>query len=181
MTSSKIPSRELLRQRLHYDPETGKLFWKPWSEAPKGWRGRCEGKEAFNNVKPNGYLCGSITTYLDGAAVAAHLYAHRVVWKMMNDGEPEFIDHINGNRQDNRIDNLRNVTRQENAINKRLRSDNASGHHGVWETQHGSWRAFIGLGGKATLIGTYPTKEYALVARQAAEKVLGFHENHGNF
>lgn len=179
MTIFKIPTKEQLGQRVRYEPETGKLFWKPWPEAPKGWKERCEGKEAFIAGKDNGYLFGTVTFHEDGRVMKYRAYAHRAIWKLVYGDEPEFVDHINGDRQDNRLSNLRAVTRQENAINKRLRSDNQSGYHGVRETRHGTWRAEIGLGGKSTIIGTYPTLEYALVARRAAEKVLGFHENHG--
>ncbi len=179
MTEFSVPPKEVLEQRLRYEPESGKLFWLPWTGAPKGWRGRWEGKEAFTALKPNGYAFGHMTLGEGERKKHYRMYAHRAVWKMVHDEDPEFVDHINGNRLDNRIANLRAVSRQENAINKRLRSDNGSGHHGVWETKHGTWRAYIGLGNRSTLIGTYPTKEYAIVARQAAEKVLGFHENHG--
>lgn len=181
MIALDIPPQELLLQRFKYDPDTGKLSYLPWPDAPKGWRARCEGKEAFTSWTPNGYLFGSIAIDTAEGRKKYRCYAHRVAWKMTHGTDPEFVDHINGDRSDNRLANLRSVTRQENAINKRLRSDNLSGHHGVWQTNEGKWRAYIGLGGKQTIIGTYPTMEYALVARQAAERVLGFHENHGNF
>lgn len=181
MTTHKIPPQEVLAQRLRYDPDSGKLFWLEWSDAPKGWNERLAGKEAYTCKHGKGYTYGTMTIKDGDRVVAYRSYSHRTVWKMAYGNEPEFIDHINGDRQDNRLENLRSVTRQENAINKRLKKGNKSGHHGVWETKEGSWRAFIGLGGKLTQIGTYPTKEFALVARQAAEKVLGFHENHGNY
>jgi hypothetical protein len=65
----------------------------------------------------------------------AHLVmAHRIVWKMFNGDEPDFIDHINGVRSDNRIENLRPATKTINKLNESLRADSQSGFIGYLGT-----------------------------------------------
>ena len=80
--------------------------------------------------------------------------AHRVIWKMVYGSDPHYIDHINGDRTDNRISNLRSVTKAQNNRNKRLRSDNKSGVTGVhWYNPRNKWRVDVRYNGKTKHIG----------------------------
>jgi len=84
------------------------------------------------------------------------------------------IDHIDGDRGNNHPDNLREATRQVNARNCALGKDNTSGAKGVfWSC--GKWRATI----LKKSIGRFDTFDEAVVARKAAERLHGFHPNHG--
>lgn len=112
---------EILRQLLRYEPETGKLFWlergpKWFSDKPVGqqhnanaWNAKYAGKEAFTSVGFNGYRQGSV--FRQG------MNLHRVAWAIHHGEWPDHIDHINRDRLDNRICNLRSVTKAENAKN----------------------------------------------------------------
>ena len=84
-------------------------------------------------------------------------------------------DHINGNRLDNRMENLRLVNRAQNNMNKGLRSDNTSGHTGVsWDKLKGKWVVQIQVDGKNKHIGRYASKKDAINARiKAEEKYFG--------
>jgi len=97
-----------------------------------------------------------------------------------SDEEPEQIDHINGDRSDNRIENLRAVINADNGRNQKLRVSNSSGVMGVGFCKRaGKWRVRITINGKDKHLGIYKSYSEAVAARLTAEKLHGFHENHG--
>lgn len=79
-----------------------------------------------------------------------------------------YCDHINGNRLDNRRNNLRPATRQQNACNIAIRKDNNSGYTGIYKN-NSSWVAYINYQHKRINIGSFKTKEEAIKARQQKE------------
>ena len=82
----------------------------------------------------------------------------------------EEIDHINGKPNDNRVENLRVTTHGENMKNVKLPSNNTSGYKGVYYSkQERKWKAFVRVNKKQKHLGTFSTKEEAIVARQKAE------------
>ena len=175
-------SPERLAQLLLYEPETGKLYWQPRVQNDflghsdvlcRQFNTRRAGKEAFAASHPEGYL--------QGEALGRRALAHRVVWALCNRVWPEGeIDHINGDRSDNRIANLRCVTHGENQRNRRQAKNNTSGRTGVqWSKQAGRWQAAITLAGRQRVIGQFRNKQDAVMARERAERELGFHPNHG--
>lgn len=179
MTEQNLPSPELLRKLLHCEASTGKLFWlqRPREmfvsdRAFNTWNSRFSGREAFL-VKSHGYLTGRIfyKTYR----------AHRVIWAIENSLWPKMeIDHINGDRSDNRICNLREVTSQENNRNLPISSSNTSGVIGVcWSRRESRWRAHITIGNRHNHIGYFDRFSDAVAARKKAEEHFGFHVNHG--
>jgi hypothetical protein len=141
-------------------------------ESCKAWNSRFAGKEAFIKIT-NGYRGGSI--------FSRQLVAHRVIWLLKFGEWPSAdIDHINGNRLDNRIENLRAVSRADNLRNRRMPITNTSGIVGVgWDKARGKWRAQIEANGLAKCLGHFEEKADAAAARKAAEIECGFHENHG--
>lgn len=167
---------------LKYDAETGKLFWLPrpvemFPGSPHGspaavaqmWNKRFAGKEALTATMANGYRSGNLLKKL--------YLAHRVIWILATGRWPEHhIDHINGNPADNRIENLRDVSRFGNMRNTRIHKRNTSGHSGIrWDTRREKWVVFIG----SKYIGGFQEKSDAITARKTAEKDHGYHENHG--
>ena len=121
------PPLDLLRERFDLDTATGTLTWK---------NGPRKGRPAASE-KGRGYLM----LRLDGRA----LFAHRVVFILATGADPHplHIDHINGNRADNRPANLRAVTNAQNIAHRtRQNRNNTSGHPGVyWHKAAGKWAA----------------------------------------
>lgn len=104
--------------------------------------------------------------------------AHRIIWEMHYGGIPKGceIDHINGDRNDNRLENLRMVTRSENAKNKALNKNNKSGVSGVFFSKKlSSW--VVKCSGE--YIGCYKSFPQACESRIVAEVSRGYHPNHG--
>lgn len=94
-----------------------------------------------------------------------YYFAHRIIWEMHNDNIPEglVVDHIDGNRSNNCIANLRVCTFQQNHFNRGRQSNNKSGFKGVsWHKQKAKWVAQIKIKGKNKFLGFYhdPEKAY---------------------
>jgi hypothetical protein len=127
--------------------------------------------------KPAGHLRydGYVAVRLKGETYLAH----RVVWCLHAGEWPKNqIDHINGVRHDNRIENLREATIQENRRNV-TRARNASGVIGVtWARKEGNWRASISINGKAINLGHFENLTEAIACRRAAEKRYGYRQIH---
>lgn len=173
----ELPSQEKLKLMFDYRPESGELIWKARTpdmfpdtagrtkeHACAQWNSRWAGKPALSKAW-NGYRGGSLNY--------KYVSAHRVIWKLVHGVDAEVIDHINGVRDDNRLENLRSVSYTENARNRRLGKNNTSGVLGVhFSKRTGKWAVNIGL-------GSFETKEEAIAARNSAQALLGFHKNHG--
>ena len=107
--------------------------------------------------------------------------AHRVIWAIHHGYWPDDqIDHINGDRTDNQLANLRSVSNEENQRNKGRRSDNTSGATGVyWDGRRSKWCAQIKTNGRNRTLGRFDNVADAISARRRAEAACGFHLNHG--
>lgn len=106
--------------------------------------------------------------------------AHRIVWLIATGEWPGELDHINGDRLDNRLENLRVVTRKQNMKNQQMKKSNTSGVCGVgWDKEAGKWRAYISVNGRVRTIGRFECLSAAAHARRRAEREFGYHKNHG--
>jgi hypothetical protein len=77
------------------------------------------------------------------------------------------VDHIDNNRTNNRVDNLRWVTSSENSMNRSISSKNKSGYKGVcYDDVNNNWKAYIKINERQMNIGNYKTKEEAVEARK---------------
>jgi hypothetical protein len=153
---------EYVRSILEYNPETGEFRWK--------WR---EGVSKRINARYAGTVAGDVTSdgYLRIGINASRYQAHRIAWLIVYGGwPPEQIDHIDCDRLNNRIANLRLATCQENMRNAGLRKTNTTGVTGVfWRKDYGKFQASIRAGGKRLHLGYHDTLEAATAARHAAE------------
>jgi HNH endonuclease len=169
---------ELLRTLLRYDADSGKLYWLPRDiehfpnrRAANVWNGRYANKEALT-YRLRGYCYGRLFD--------KSVSAHRVAYAIFHGVWPDHVDHINGDRADNRIENLRSVTRTENNRNCRISKSNKSGFTGVFfASERMRWLAYIGVAGKRIDLGAFTTQSDAVAARKSAEQRFGYHPNHG--
>ena len=169
MAKRQLPSPEALRQLLRYEAKTGKLFWKDRHEASftetrlwKRWHTLYSGKEAFLMTSRQGYKEANIN--------GVGMKAHRVAWAMHYGEWPSgWIDHINGVRTDNRIDNLRIASGSENAMNRKLPVNSTSGFKGVsWDKESRKWKAHIKRDGVKRSLGRFHCPREAAEAYNAA-------------
>lgn len=152
-----LPPLERVEQLLHYEPETGQLFWK---QSVTRW------------IKP-GDVAGTRTRHAVDVTIDTVTYrAHRVIWLLVTKADPGtmLVDHIDGNPHNNRRQNLRLATARQNQCNQKIRSDNTSGAKGVsWCKNRQKWQAGIYINGKRKALGRFDTKEEAFSAyKQAA-------------
>jgi hypothetical protein len=183
MRSKELPSKEELTRLLRYEPKTGLLFWRKRSEdmfetaghtaahTCAKWNARFAGKEALTKFNI-GYRCGRLNY--------RYVLAHRVIWKMVTGEDAVEVDHIDGDRSNNRWANLRSVTSSGNNRNSSRRSDNTSGVVGVvWHKRARKWMAGTSVDGRYQFLGLFDSFDEAVAARKAAEPAQGFHKNHG--
>ncbi|HDM8285448.1 TPA: HNH endonuclease [Yersinia enterocolitica] len=151
-----------------YDPDEGLLRWKV----------------KLSNRTKIGANAGSIGShgYQQLMIFGKRRLAHRVIWEMLN-GEISYgmqIDHIDHNRLNNKIENLRLVTDLQNHRNLSMPPKNSSGAMGVsWRKSRNKWVASIRVNNKLKHLGSFENIHEAIEARKHAEKFLGFHPNHG--
>ena len=151
----------MLKAHLHYDPETGVFTRrKKWGSRPAGGIIGC--------VNRHGYLQITVT----GKCYTAQ----RLAWIYVYDSWPDgVIDHINQNRNDNRLCNLRCINYSQNALNT-SKVGGVTGVRGVYPTSFSQrkrspklWRADITVDGKRRSLGKFYLLEDAIAARKTAE------------
>jgi hypothetical protein len=152
-------SVERLREVLDYNPDTGVFIRK----VPMGRHGCHVAGDVCGTTTKRGYIFICVDKFKS--------MAHRLAWLYVYGVWPEGdLDHINQNKSDNRICNLRQVSRKENMQNVTLHKHNTSGVKGVaWHGQCKKWRAYIFADYKQISLGVYDTFEDAVKARKSAE------------
>ena len=157
MKTNELPA-DLLHELFEY--RDGELLWRV------GGNGRHIGMVA-GAINRDGYRRVKINY---------QLYAvHRLVWVMHGNDPVPFVDHINGDVLDNRIENLRAATHSQNCMNRRQRSDNKSGIKGVMRKKD-KWYGCVTLNYKVYPAGYFDRKEDAAAAVDKLRKEL-----HGEF
>lgn len=147
----------LTSTNLEYCPDTGVLT---------------EDSKWLGSMDPSGYYKFKRDEY--------NYFVHRVCWYLYYGRWPIVVDHINGDRADNRLDNLREVSQQENSKNCAISANNTSGFNGVyWNKLNRKWIANICVSRRTIYLGSYAALEDAIAHRVSANKVYGFHTNHG--
>lgn len=152
--------------------------------------GRIYWKNFYNESQTRSVMIGDVAGYskpddrgyLRVQVAGKMLRVHRVIWEMHNGCIPEGmeIDHVNGIKSDNSIENLRVVPSSVNSKNKSIYKSNKTGVCGVeLVKKNGKFRASIRVKGKLHFRGEYLSFDDAVNARRAAEVEFDFHENHG--
>jgi hypothetical protein len=152
-----------------FDYADGKLYWREDRGSKK-----CKGNVA-GTLNNNGYIRVRIRELGNSTCV------HQVVFCMHHGYIPDCIDHINGMKDDNRIENLRAVTKQQNSYNGKIRTHNTSGFKNVsWNKRLEKWGVSITVNYKRKFVGLFEDLELAqLVAMEARNKYHGVYANHG--
>lgn len=147
-----------IQGRVFYCPETGAFFNQ-------------NGSQKVLRMDHRGYMRVNITG-------AGALLAHRVAWMLVHGSIPKsHIDHIDSDKTNNRINNLRVCTHNQNQHNQGIRKNNKSGFKGVsWMKSNRKWHAQICCNSKVKHLGFYDEKEDAARAYDKAAI-----EIHGEF
>lgn len=182
MERKSLPSQDYIKECFVYNEDTGDLVWK---YRPQNHFKNSVGFKNFNNQNV-GKIAGSVVTTKEGNRYRSvkingvFYFAHRLVFKLLYNEEPDYIDHLNGNGIDNRKVNLEKSTAHKNNKNQTLNKRNKENKMGVyWREDHGRFCASIGYKGKQIHIGSFMSKKEAVKAREKAEKELLFSSNHG--
>jgi len=154
-------SHDDLLSLLHYDPDTGEFTWKVRKAnciAVGDRAGGVRPKDGYRMIQISGRF------YLE----------HRLAWFYVHGQWPgDCVDHINFNKADNRIANLRKAEKWQNCCHRDLNAHAPSGCSGVnFRSDMDKWRVRVGANGKRTTIGHYDTYEEAVAARMRAKQTL---------
>ena len=136
--------QQLIEDSLTYDPDTGLFKWLfPTGMKKRGWFQGWQNSGGYHYIKVNDKT----------------LLAHRLAWYLMKGKMPDnMIDHIDRNKSNNKLDNLRVVTPKENALNC-ARVDNAKC---VEQQPNGRWRSYYQYKGKKKHLGVFDTENEAI-------------------
>lgn len=151
-----------LGEFLRYEPETGHLYWlkRPGRFTSKAKPGQVAGAK-----NAGGYMVINFRRRM--------FYCHRIAWALVHGTWPvSQIDHIDGDKANNRIANLRLCNHRQNACNS-VKRPGASGTVGVTQVkQTGRWKAQVSENGKHRFIGTYASKHEAAAAYWSAKEQI---------
>ena len=158
------------RRLFFYHAETGLILRRVL------WRGRNIGEEAGCQITDSDGM-----TYRKISLLQTPIMGHRIAWLLHYGCWPVLqIDHRDGDGLNNRIDNLREVTNQQNAMNMRLNRTSTTGVSGVrWHKIAKKWNVRITVGQQEIYLGLYENFEDAVRVRKEAESKYGFSERHG--
>jgi len=149
-----------------FEYKDGNLYWKV-RKAPHVKIGAKVGSPEVNGYE---------TVYVDGR----NWRIHRLVFLMQHGYLPKVLDHINGDRKDNRIENLREASHQTNAYNQNMKRNNVSGIKGVsWNNDRQKWAVRVNHNKKTYQRYVQDLELAELVAIEMRSKLHGDYANHG--
>ena len=157
----------LTQEEAHrlFEYKDGKLFYK---KCPRG-SGKFKTNPEAGANSGHGYKKLSLN--------GKFYYTHQIIFLMQHGYIPKLVDHIDGNSENNAIENLRESNKSLNACNAKLQSNNTSGTKGVtWSKKIGQWTSRVQINKKVIHLGTFNDLELAsLVADEAR---LLYHGKH---
>jgi hypothetical protein len=160
-------TQQELKELLHYNPETGIFTWKVSTAR------RVSSGDVAVTKRKDGYIQIKLNNEL--------ILSHRLIWIYMYGYLPKYIDHINGQRDDNRIINIREVSNQQNSLNSKISKNNTSGIKGVyWDKSRNKWTVRLSIDGKCKFFKRFDDIDLAkLVIEEVRNKYHGKYANHG--
>jgi hypothetical protein len=158
-------TQKTLLENFRYDETTGNLYWKVKRANTTDLSKPISAKDRHGYIVVCTKLSGKVKNY----------GVHRLIWMMAYGVTPKNIDHIDGDRTNNKILNLRDVTHQQNMMNKKRKCDSGSAYKGIYKVKN-SWIAEITFMEKRHYLGSFKTAQEAGLAYAEASKKL-----HGNF
>lgn len=162
---------EFIRNCISYNPKDGSLKWLyrdrsqfKSQQAYKAWNTKYKGKVALETLNASGYRHGTINS--------TSISAHKVAWAIAFGYWPiNQIDHINRDRSDNRLENLRLANKSENQHNRSKSKNNTSGFKCVtFDKRNKKWDARIGINNQVVHLGRFFSAEDAHLAYVCASK-----------
>ena len=157
-------TQKQLKEVIHYNPKTGIFRWRSSRVGVLAW--------SVAGTNCNGYI--AITIY------RKIYYAHRLAFLYVLNIFPKEADHRDRIKNNNRWENLREVTRIINNRNKGIQTNNKSGVVGVhWCKRSTRWIARVKINNRYQYLGSFKNKKYAIKARKDAELKYNYHNNHG--
>lgn len=166
---NELPSQEALRTMFDFNHVTGQLFWKRREDRDSQWNGRYAGKEV-GTVSSKGYRGTELNN--------VRFSLHRIIYKLAYGEMPKNmqIDHIDGDKLNNRLDNLRLVTNSENQRNRK--ADKGRKYKGVYKCKKGFKVEITHLGDRI-YGGFFATERIAAFVYD--ELAREHHGEHANF
>lgn len=159
-------TQERLKELFRYDPETGILTRR----ITRNYNAKAG--DIVGCADKKGYLLAGV----DGKTSKVH----RIIWMLTYGYWPNIIDHIDGDKTNNAISNLRDVTNALNLKNSKRQTNNKSGLSGVfWNERKNKWLAYIGSKKTRIYLGTYSTIFEAAAVRISAQNKMGYTQKHG--
>jgi hypothetical protein len=166
MKAKPTPSQDTLRDLFDY--VDGKLYWKV------GGTGKIKGSEA-GMITEKGYRRIRVQNQL-------HM-AHRLIWAYHYDTVPAWIDHVDEDKLNNRVENLRAATKEQNGYNISRRKNNRSGVKGMyWSTRDKKWVCELSVNKKICRVGYFDDFDLAeLVISEARALYHGPYASRGTY
>ena len=159
-----MSKNDILLNAFDYDQESGLCI-----DRKTGW-------VSDKPNRPDGY----VMLYKTVNGVCNSMLVHRFAFLFMEGSIPDEVDHIDGNRLNNKWSNLRPVTRSQNNYNSKIRKDNPAGVKGVTIRKSGNYQVKVSINGKTKSFGAYKDLELAeLIAQEVREKYHKEFTNHG--
>ena len=153
-------TQERLKEVLRYDPDSGDFFWRV----------------STSNRMPVGSKAGKRDRrgYLIIGVDGTQYYAHRLAWFYVYGEFPPYLDHVNQDKSDNRISNLREATKIDNGGNSKARKSRSGLKGAHWHRGAGRWSSIVHYNGNHVYLGLFDTPEEAHAAYcKTAEELFG--------
>ena len=161
-------TQDVVKRFFHYDPDTGVFKRVAKINRHTGQLQPCD--YVIDGDNGSGYR----RTFI----IDRKYMVHKLIFVFMTGEYPNHVDHINGDKRDNRWENLRKVTHSENMLNKGVYKNSTTGVPGV-NFRNGKYVASVCKSGKRYTAGEFVNIEAAIEAVNQLRSDLHFHDNHG--